>query len=106
MNFFRLQREVQEIQQQMAEKLARLRRLRSQEKALREKASEMIRRGVEDLDELERLETEERQGAEADSLDAAQLPPDMLDTIDWDSLSFSVGFDPLVGESSSANVEH
>lgn len=101
---------VQDTQTQIMAAFAKLERIEKLEDHLEEKgtpAAEAVdAKEVEDLDELERLETDERQGAEAGSLDAIQLPPDMLDTIDWDSLSFSAGFDVVVGESSSANVGH
>lgn len=104
-----LQAQLSVLQTQVSEAVSRLARIRRMRNKVKERSSELFRRGmqeVEDLDELERLETEERQGAEAGSLDAAQLPPDVLDTIDWNSLSFSAGFDAVVGESSSANVGH
>lgn len=101
---------VQDTQAQIMAAFAKLERIEKMEDHLEEKgipaAEAMDAREVEDLDELDRLETEERQGAEAGFLDAAQLPPDVLDTIDWNSLSFSAGFDAVVGESSSANVGH
>jgi chromosome segregation ATPase len=104
-----LQAQLSVLQTQVSEAVSRLARIRRMRNKVKERSSELFRRGMqeaEDLDELERLETEERQGAEAGSLDAAQLPPDVLDTIDWNSLGFSAGFDAVVGESSSANVGH
>jgi hypothetical protein len=57
----RLERERASAEEDLERAMARLQRIRRQERFLREKAAEMVRRGVESLDELdaqERLEME------------------------------------------------
>lgn len=92
----------------MFEAFARLQRLRRQEKHLREKAAEMVRRGCEDLDELE--EAEQRDAvARSEALSEVQLLEDH-GVIDWSAMdlgAFSASFDPgVVGGSSSGGAAH
>ncbi|KAG8664456.1 uncharacterized protein FPOAC1_013794 [Fusarium poae] len=112
-SFARVSREKDRIDEQkeqaeadLQDALARLQRLRRQEKHLREKAAEMVRRGCEDLDELEASEAQEssdRQAAESSALNDIQLL-EGNDVIDWSSVpdSFFLG----AGGSSSGVVEH
>ncbi|ODA84059.1 hypothetical protein RJ55_02577 [Drechmeria coniospora] len=82
----RLARQREEAEEVLEEAMARLRRIRKQERFLREKAAEMIARGVESLDELEE---EERQEVEAA---ANALPTLALSSIDWGSLELPEEF--------------
>ncbi|RFN43890.1 putative brtn [Fusarium flagelliforme] len=102
--FARVSREKDRIDEQkeqaeadLQDALARLQRLRRQEKHLREKAAEMVRRGCEDLDELEELEHREsvdRQAAEQSALNEIQLLEDH-GVINWSAVpdSFFLGVD-------------
>lgn len=105
----RLESEKDKAEEDLMEALSRLRRLRRQEKHLREQAAEMIRRGCEDLDELEeaqRLEVQSLVTSQNEALSEIQLLEDH-GVIDWSSLvpgsdfAFS-GVDPsnIVGASS------
>jgi hypothetical protein len=103
----RIDEQKEQAEADLQDALARLQRLRRQEKHLREKAAEMIRRGCEDLDELEELEHREsvdRQAAESSALNDIQLLEDH-GVIDWSAVpdSFFLGAD---GESSSGVVGH
>lgn len=91
----RLEEQKEQAEADLLEAIARLKRLRRQEKHLREKAAEMIRRGVEDLDELEAIE---RQEAEASALSEIQILEDH-GVIDWSAMELDLslsGGSPLV----------
>lgn len=75
----RIDEQKEQAEANLQEALACLQCLRRQEKHLREKAAEMIRRGCEDLDELEALENQEsadRRAAESSALNDIQLLED------------------------------
>jgi hypothetical protein len=54
-----LQRQMEENQRQLSEKLSRLARLRRQKEVILSKGKEMVIRGLKDLDELEQVEQAE-----------------------------------------------
>ena len=56
----RLENEIEKMEQIRRENDARLERFRRLRKALHERELEMVRRGVENIEELERIEDEER----------------------------------------------
>lgn len=104
-----MEEQKEQAEADLLEALARLQRLRRQEKHLREKAAEMVRRGCEDLDELEELERrdeEERRSAEAGALSEIQLLEDH-GVIDWSAVPsealFAFG---ASGESPSTSAAH
>ena len=82
----RLARQREEAEEALEEAMGRLRRIRKQERFLREKAAEMISSGVESLDELE--EEERREVVVA----AASTMPLNDPGIDWSSLGFPENF--------------
>jgi hypothetical protein len=81
----RLDEEKEKAEADLLEALSRLQRLRRQEKHLREKAAEMVRRGCEDLDELERAEAAEVAQSQEAALSEVQVLEDN-GVIDWSSL--------------------
>ena len=82
----RLARQREEAEEALEEAIGRLRRIRKQERFLREKAAEMISRGVESLDDLEE---EERREVEAAAISTVPLNNP---GIDQSSLGFPEGF--------------
>jgi hypothetical protein len=82
----RLARQREEAEEALEEAMSRLRRIRKQERFLREKAAEMVARGVESLDELEEEERKEVEAA------ATEFPLGDPLTIDWGTLGFPEGF--------------
>lgn len=89
------------LQQQMNERLSRLMRLRRQKKQIHERGVEMVRRGLNSLDELEESDRREAEAVvDAQSFGA-------VDVIDWSAvLDFDVGSLPsgVVGENPAAGV--
>lgn len=89
------------LQQQVNERLSRLMRLRRQKKQIHERGAEMVRRGLNSLDELE-----ESDRHEAEVVVAAQSFG-AVDVIDWTSV---LGFDTVpsfvAGEMPSEGVAH
>jgi hypothetical protein len=65
------------IQQELSERLARLARLRRQKRLLMDKGKEMVRRNLENLDELEAEE----------SLEA--VANNVFNGVDWNTVDFS-----------------
>jgi hypothetical protein len=73
----RRQSELEELQRRQQESLSRIRRLRRQTDDLRQKGSEMLRRGLESLEELEALERreeEEKRSSEAAAASTSAEP--------------------------------
>jgi cell division septum initiation protein DivIVA len=93
----RLEEAREEAESALLEALNRLQRIRRQEKHLREKAAEMVRRGCEDLEELEAAEEKERlEQSRNEALSEVQLLEDH-GVIDWSSLAESSSSVPDFG---------
>lgn len=104
----RFEEQKEQAEADLLEAISRLKRLHRQEKHLREKAAEMIRCGVETLDELEALEEENRRNAEASALSEIQLLEEHR-VIDWSGVDFGDLLLPsssAIGGSPSTGVAH
>lgn len=86
----RMRQEMSAVQSSMA----KLERLRKQKKLLSSRADEMIRRGVVNLEELEKLEEEERQASVEQSSTAATPGSSTIATVFPSGLDFSAALSP------------
>lgn len=99
---FRLEEELEEAEDVLAEAAAKVARLRKQKRVWYERMKRAIERGIDNLEELERVEREERE-AEA-ARQAALLAPSSVvgpsqsvDAVDWSAFELDPSlFPPLV----------
>ena len=94
---------------------ARLRRLRRQKRMWYEKMMKAVSRGIDNLEELEKLETEERRVENARPAGSAEasVDPEVVPDVDWSGMDMSgdldwdailAGASVGVGENSSEGV--
>jgi hypothetical protein len=89
-----------QAQQTASEAAAKLARLRRQKRMLITRGSDMVRRGLQSLDELEELE-----GADRQELGAVVPVNDVFGEVDWGAVDFSsLGPEPADPDSSGGTV--
>ncbi|KAG4256505.1 hypothetical protein FPRO03_14038 [Fusarium proliferatum] len=107
--FMLLQAESTRIHNEMNAKLAQITRLRRQRRQVESKGLDMLRRGLNSIDELEKAEKDENAAFEqAISEGTFHDWSAIVEQSEWDSLGLGQFIDPpfVVGGSSSGVAEH
>lgn len=98
---FRLEEELEEAEDVLAEAAAKVARLRKQKRVWYERMKRAVARGITDLEELDRVEREEAEAARQAALlapsSAVAGPSQSVDDVDWSAYALDPSLFPLLG---------